>query len=212
MGGALNAIEGIFQKVLPLVMDFASGNYAGLAADLFKDIAQLSGNQGLQQMAGGLSMATGGFGSLFGNTLSAPPSSIGSSSNPLTSILSALGQGAGMTLPSLLNRAPTIGNWASTIANGAGSYAPQYIAPPPPSGGNWQGDNPAISQAIGGGAFSSALSSQQQQMLNSVTDPTQKAQLTLEFQMQNEQRVTELISTIFKMFKDTAEAVTRNFA
>ena len=210
MASIVSGIEGIFQKILPLVMDFATGNYAGLAMDLFSDIAQLSGNQGLQQLAGGASMATGGFGSIMGNILGAPPSSIGSS--PLSSLLQGAGQGLGLSLPSLLNRAPTIGNYASTIGGNAGYYAPSYVAPPPPGGGSWQADNPAVSQALSGGAFNSGLSSQQNAMLAQVSDPTQRAQLTLEFQMQNQQRVAELISTLFKMFKDTAEAITRNFA
>jgi hypothetical protein len=206
----MSSIGSIFQKILPLVMDFATGNYAGLAMDLFSDIAQMSGNKGLQQLAGGMQMFGGGFGSIMGNTLGAPPSSIGSS--PWNSLLQGAGQGLALSLPSLINRAPTIGNWASTIGNNAGYYAPNYVAPPPPGGGNWQGDNPAISQALAGKAFDTSLSPQQQAMLAKVSDPAQAAQLTLEFQMQNEQRVTELISTLFKMFKDTAEAVTRNFA
>jgi len=210
MGDMFSSIGSIFQKILPLVMDFATGNYAGLAMDLFSDIAQLSGNKGLQQLAGGMQMFGGGFGSIMGNTLGAPPSSIGSS--PWNSLLQGAGQGLALSLPSLLNRAPTIGSYAQSIGGNAGYYAPQYVAPPPPGGGSWQADNPAVSQAMAGGAFNSGLSSQQQQMLNSVTDPTQRAQLTLEFQMQNQQRVAELISTLFKMFKDTAEAITRNFA
>jgi hypothetical protein len=208
--GVVGDIGKIFQKILPLVMDFATGNYAGLAMDLFSDIAQMTGNKSLESLASGMQMFGGGFGSIMGNTLGAPPSSIGSS--PWNALLQGAGQGLGLSLPSLLNRAPTMGSWASSIGSNAGYYSPNYVAPPPPGGGNWKGDNPAISQAISGGAFNSGLSSQQQQMLDSVSDPAEKAQLTLEFQMQNQQRVCELISTLFKMFKDTAEAITRNFA
>jgi hypothetical protein len=59
-------------------------------------------------------------------------------------------------------------------------------------------------------ALSAGLTSDQTNMLSKVKDPTQKAQMEAQFQMQNYQNMTQFISNIMRIKGDISKAIISN--
>ena len=59
-------------------------------------------------------------------------------------------------------------------------------------------------------ATSSALSSEQKNMLSKVKDPAQKAQMEAQFKLQKQQELVTFISNIMRIKADTSKAILGN--
>ncbi|HZA51934.1 MAG TPA: hypothetical protein VE549_14415 [Myxococcaceae bacterium] len=60
------------------------------------------------------------------------------------------------------------------------------------------------------GAFSSALSPEQNRILSEVKDPTQKAQMKAQMEMQNMQNLMQFLSNITRIMGDISKAIVQN--
>jgi hypothetical protein len=95
---------------------------------------------------------------------------------------------------------------------GPAPITPGPISPAPFSPG---GGNGVINQGIANGAFSTALTQDQQNMLSQAqaagASGPQLAMMQLQMQMENQQEVLQAISKIFNMLDQTAKAIIQNF-
>jgi hypothetical protein len=96
------------------------------------------------------------------------------------------------------------------------TYAtPTYTSYAPVISQQYGGTNSVINQGIANGAFSTALTPDQQNMLSQAqaagASGPQLAMMQLQMQMENQQEVLQAISKIFNMLDQTAKAIIQNF-
>jgi hypothetical protein len=124
---------------------------------------------------------------------------------------------------------PTYANYASptsanpygtpTLVAGQGMSSGGYVTPTvsnytPSITAQYGGTNSVINQGVANGAFSTALTPDQQNMLSQAqaagASGPQLAMMQLQMQMENQQEVLQAISKIFNMLDQTAKAIIQN--
>ncbi len=222
----LGAVGNIVSKVLPKVV--------GTVQNLISTPVGQAGLNILKQLASSV-FSRDGQGGLFSENfqLSLPnPLSrlngllgkVGSTVANVSDFLSRIGDflqgnrtlenGTDVTVPSLSDRAKVAAQQAASTAQAvtAGSYdsaisqavsASTAANSPAASGGSIVG-------SIGSAAFSTAMNPDQKNMLSKVKDPTQRAQMEAQFQMQNYQNLMTFISNIMRIMGETSKSIIMN--
>ena len=219
----LGAVGNLVSKVLPKVIPAVQGLLASPAGQIGKSI--------LQQLAKSIFAKDGQQGVFSENVQISLPNplsrlnkllgNVGKTVTNVSDFLSRIGQflqgnrtlenGNNVNVPSLSDRAPVAAQQAAAtaeqIAGGSYDSAIASTTSASPVGGS---DSGSIVGGIPSAAFSTALTGDQQNMLANVKDPTQKAQMTAQFQMQNYQNLMQFISNIMRIMGDISRSVIQN--
>ncbi|MBI3186069.1 MAG: hypothetical protein HYZ28_28365 [Myxococcales bacterium] len=187
-----------------------AGPVGSMALDIFK------------QVAGGLLNKTGDGSGLFSSNI---PVSLPNPLSRLNGLLSGIGGGFN-NVGDFLNRigdflsgrrnvggqdvtVPRLGDRAGAVSSYSSALSGQV------AGGSYDAAlNPALSGlGRGGGAdnpFSSGLSKDQTDMLNSIEDPKQRARMAIQMKLQNQSELTAFVSNLMKLLHDSQMQIIRN--
>jgi len=231
--GFIPGLGNIFNDITKIVGDLASGNLPGVLQDVSNIFSELS--QSLFQNGGSPSSIFQQNPGILQNQLPNPmqsslsgllsgSSSLGGiNSSNIGAVLQQLLSGTGnaplsgfnnVVGPSLSYRLPVMGNYATGALQNAVNYMP--VQPPvyspvgDPGFGNSGGSNSVVQQAINSGAFSDAPSSDEQQMLNQISDPAEKARMELQLKLQKQAEISSMISNILNIKHQTAQGIISN--
>ena len=222
----LGAVGNIVSKVLPKVV--------GTVSNLLSTPVGQAGLNILKQLASSV-FSKDGSGGLFSEnlqlTLPNPLSrlngllgKIGSTVANVSDFLSRIGEflqgnrtlenGTNVDVPALSDRAPVAAQQAAATAQavtaGSHSGAIAQAVQASTASGSPASAGGSIVGALPEAAFSTAMSPDQKNMLSKVKDPTQRAQMEAQFQMQNYQNLMQFISNIMKIMGDTSRAIVSN--
>ena len=222
-----SSISSVVSKVLPkvasVVGNIASSPAGKVGIDILK---QLASSAFSKDGKGGL------FSDSFKLTLPNPLSKLngllGSAGKNVTSIgdfLSKIGDflqgkrqlenGTNVTVPQLNDRsavsAQAAASTAQAIASGQyNSTIAQTVASSSAASTSAASNAPGVLSGIDPIAFNTGLTKDQTDLLANVTDPTQKAQMTAQFKMQNYQNLMQFISNIMRIQGDISKSIISN--
>jgi hypothetical protein len=231
----LNNVGSLVAKILPKVTSTVQSVMASPVGKVGLDILkQLASSAFAKDGSGGV------FSDKFQISLPNPLSrlnkllgNIGSKITSVSDFLSRIGEflqgnrklenGTSVNVPSLSDRAATSAKAAaSTSADiGAGKYNGALAKSTSASTASGAGSSGGVSASggasggsivgsIGAQAFSTALTGDQQNLLGKVKDPTQRAQMEAQFQMQNYQNLMQFVSNIMRIMGDISKSVISN--
>ncbi len=219
LGAVGNLVSKVLPKVIPAVTNLLASPAGQVGKSILQQLAQSifakDGQQGVfsDKVQISLPNPLSRLNGLLGN--------IGKTVANVSDFMSRIGDflqgnrqlenGKGVDVPKLSDRAATsaaqAGATASQIA--AGNYSGAVASAASASTAGTSGGG-SIVGSIPSQAFSTALSPDQQNMLSNVKDPTQKAQMTAQFQMQNYQNLMQFISNIMRIMGDISKGVIQN--